>query len=138
MPAGDSLWRYLLILAVLGNCLPCFAPEDANRDRRVDLSDAVAQVRSLVEAAENQGAERIDIQKAIVAVSAIAGLGPRIEPQDPVSQQATTPFLDHFYCISEFSVVQDPSWGIPFLFENTAFSSSTIAPDVPPPRFAVV
>ena len=52
MPAGNQILRWVLTLVVLGNCLPYFAFEDVNRDRRVDLFDAVVQVRNMVDATQ--------------------------------------------------------------------------------------
>lgn len=136
MPAGNSLWRYLLILAVLGNCLPCFAPEDANRDRRIDLSDAVAQVRSLVDAVQSQEAGRIDIQKAIFAVNATAGLETVIQAAlDPSFDRgrisSATPWLSSSFFLSHPAVFS-------FLIFNppVRFDSLNVSPVSPPPELA--
>jgi hypothetical protein len=136
MPAGDSLWRYLLILAVLGNCLPCFAPEDANRDRRVDLSDAVVQVRSLVEAAQNQEAGRIDIQKAILAVNATAGLETVIQSEmDPSFDRgrisSVGPWLSSSFFLSHPAVFSSIIFNPPVRFD-----SLNVGPVSPPPELA--
>lgn len=136
MPAGNSLWRYLLILAVLGNCLPCFAPEDANRDRRIDLSDAVAQVRSLAEATQNQEAGRIHIQKAILAISATAGLETVIQSAlDPSFDRgrisSATPWLSSSFALSYPAVFSSVVINPPVRFD-----SLNVSPVSPPPELA--
>ena len=134
MRAGNPVLRLVVVLAVLGNCLPYFALEDANRDRRVDLSDAVTQVRSLVEAAQNENAEAIDIHKAILAINATAGLETVIAPQPSATQHLTAPPLSSPFCVGANTIPQNKGDGVPCIERRFLFSSMSIDPSVPPPR----
>jgi hypothetical protein len=135
MGAGNPVLRFVLILAVLGSCLPCFAPEDANRDRRIDLSDAVNQVQHLVAATQSNDATSIDIHKAILAINATAGLETVISPQPPAYSPSGMTVLDRIpYCPTVAVAAAD--WGDGALCIEPAclFSSLSIAPADPPPR----
>ena len=135
MPAGHSILRLVLILAVLGNCLPHFALQDANRDRRVDLSDAVAQVRSLVEAAQASGSAPLDIQKAILAVNATAGLETVIQPAADQSDTGrislTAPYL-----LSDLCWDQPVEAGLVRPDRSFRFDSLVHGPASPPPELS--
>jgi hypothetical protein len=133
MPAGHSILRLMLILAVLGNCLPGVTLEDANRDRRIDLSDAVAQVRHLVETARTSAPARVDFQKAIRAVQATAGL-------ETVIQAAADPADTGRLSMTVPGLLSDLAWSQPVACgrirpdTTCRFASLFPCPPSPPPE----
>ena len=133
MPAGNQILRWVLTLVVLGNCLPYFALEDVNRDRRVDLFDAVVQVRNMVDATQADKAVFITIQKAILAVSATAGL-------ETVIQCATDLFdagrlsMTASFLLSAFQWDQPSAAGLARPDQPVRFDSLVREPVLPPPE----
>ncbi|RZB30250.1 MAG: hypothetical protein SRB1_02530 [Desulfobacteraceae bacterium Eth-SRB1] len=124
----------ILIFAVLVSGLPSFIPEDANRDSRVDLKDAVLHIQDFARTADNPETFAANFENAVSALQALAGLKTVIKPADNAKSVTASPTLDSPYLISSFDFLfaqatySKPA-GQSFYYQSILFS-----PDSPPPQ----
>ena len=124
-----------LILTILATALPIFIPEDANRDSRVDLMDAVLHVQDFARTADNPAAFAANFENAVSALHALAGLKTVIRQADDAKSATASPTLDLPYLISSinFSLSLHNSSQ---LSEMTLFYKSFVSLlNSPPPQY---
>jgi hypothetical protein len=141
MRAARRLLTVILIVTVLFSGLPLFSPEDTNRDRRVDLEDAIVALRGLQALSEirawDSPAEvtlRSRLEKAMEAFKALVGEKSLVSPKEG---KALSSSIGHFVALL-------PSFSFEPLFRHErvlfpgkeSFLSIDIEPLTPPPRSA--
>jgi len=134
MRTAKQILTAIIALTLLSTGLPIFSPEDANRDTRVDLEDAILNVRAFVETAESPDAFRYQVEKAISTLYAVAGVKANIGPTKDAkskSSQFSPNFVylittnDSAFVFEICSQVIEPSF---------IFHSSALEPQTPPPK----
>jgi hypothetical protein len=130
-----------LVLALVFSGLPLFSPEDTNRDRRVDLEDAIVALRGLQALSEIRGWDspakvtlRSRLEKAMEAFKALAGEKSLVSTKEG---KALFSSIGHFVALL-------PSFSFEPLFRHErvlfpgkeSFLSIDIEPLTPPPRSA--
>ena len=139
MRTARHILSAILILALLSSGLPFFTPEDANRDSRVDLRDAIVAVRGLQAFSEIGGRDstkdltlRSRLEKALEAFKALAGEKSLVSAKDgkalPSSIGIFLALLPS--SISEPLLRPEP---LPISHKNN-FQSIDIEPLTPPPK----
>ena len=90
MQTARHILSALLILGLLSSGLPLTEPEDANRDKRVDLEDAILCIRDLVQTAETPGSFTVEVETAILALYQVADLKTSISPVNETKSKPTS------------------------------------------------
>ena len=136
MQAAKHICIAVLIVMMLSSGLPLFSPEDASRDGRVDLEDAILRVRDFARTAENPGAFTASVEKVLSTLCMVAGLKTVIKPATDTNSTNTTPGLDLPYLI--FSYDFTPSLKSCSQIPETPFHYQTLVftPSPRPPRAA--
>jgi len=125
----------ILILAMLSTGLPIFSPGDANRDSRVNLEDAILQVKDFVRTAETPAAFTSKIRKALSTLHVVAGLKTDIKPVKDAKSSNSLPALNPPYLINSITL-STPSSTCSQVSEQTFhYESILFPPTTPPPQF---
>lgn len=124
----------ILILSILATGLPVFSPEDANRDTRVDLKDAVLHVQNFAQTANNLEAFVINLENAVFVLQALAGLKTIIKPADNAKSATAPQGLVPLYLISSFDFSFSPAVCSKTAVQLFCYQSILFSPDSPPPQ----
>ena len=128
----------VLVFAILTAGLPLFSPEDANRDSRLDLKDAVLHVQDFARTADNPAAFAAGFEKAVSALQALAGLKTVIKPADNAKSTNTILSLDISYLTSSYNL----STTLNSYFQPTEksfyYQSITSTPASRPPQASLI
>jgi len=122
----------ILALALLSSGLPVFCPHDANRDRKVNLDDAILHVRDFADTAQKPASFESTVEKTIFTLHVLAGLKTHIKPTEEAKSTAFQ--LDSLYLPSLVD--------LPFHFHRCSqlnemvfsYESIVMTPDTPPPK----
>ena len=88
----------ILISTLLLSGLPLFSPEDASRNNRVDLEDAVLLVRDFARTAEDPAAFTASVQRVVSTMNVLAGLKAVISQTDDTKLKAASVCSD--FCLN--------------------------------------
>jgi hypothetical protein len=91
------------MMTLLVSGLPGFPPEDANRDVRVDLKDAILLVKDFAKTAEEPDSFVLKAEMAIAALHTAAGLTPVIKSHTESKANA----LDFSFLIPSYKFSTD-------------------------------
>lgn len=99
---GASMLKQLaiifLVMTVILPAVPHRSAGDANRDSRIDLSDAIANMRGLAQSAADPRDFREELGKAVTSIRTVAGLDRVIQTDD--GQAGTTAGSGQAYLLS--------------------------------------
>lgn len=138
MPATRHILSSILILVLLSSGMPLFSPEDASRDNRIDLRDAILQVKGFATSAEMPGTFAENMERVISTLNIVVGYTCGIQPPRDKTSSNTLLHLDPTYLVSSSDVLpQLNSYSI-ISQSSISFRSVLIAPKSPPPRFSFV
>ncbi len=134
MAAIRQILSTILIATVLISGLPLASLEDANRDRRVDLKDAILQVKEFSRLVDQPEAFSSSVEKVVETFNVVAGFKPSIRQTGKTESATGSYYLDPAYLIQTNGLlpVSIQLTKLPELSVNV--SSITIVPDSPPPR----
>lgn len=125
--------RLLLCIVVLGAGWPILAPQDINRDRNVDLIDALLTVRNFTRSAEAPENFQYLAKNAISTLQATAGLIPVLRTDTDASTVASAFGFNAVLTATAFlsppSATGEPVWMAVY-----RFASCSLDPETPPPR----
>lgn len=123
-----------LIFALVSSGLPFLSPQDANWDARVDLEDAIIQIKHFAKTADESGAFKPNVGKAISTLQMLAGLNTSIKSEG-TGKSIVRPFsLDLPYLISAY-IFSDCFFSYSWISEKDVYYQSAILiPSSPPPR----
>ncbi|MBW2031680.1 MAG: hypothetical protein JRH06_13065 [Deltaproteobacteria bacterium] len=122
-----------LVIALLFSGLPSLCPEDANRDMRVDLEDAILHVKDLAGTADDTPrAFASKIKRTLSTIYMLAGLKTVIKQAGDKRSTTTVPSLDLPYLISLINFPL-PSFNPSQLAEKTFLYESFMSPPILPP-----
>jgi hypothetical protein len=134
MQTARHILSALLVLGLLSSGLHLTGPEDANRDNRVDLEDAILSIRDFVQSAEEPFTFKFTTENAISVLRSVAGLKASIRPpkdtkaapssMSPYGQYLLPSVHDAFHL--DFSFIVDEH-----LF---SYESLSVKPPTPPPE----
>ena len=88
----------MLVMTVLFPAVPHRPAGDANRDNRIDLGDAIVNMRSLAQSAADPRDFREELGKAVTSIRTVAGLDHVIRTGD--GQAGTTAGSGQVYLLS--------------------------------------
>lgn len=125
-----------LAAALLTPRTPFFAPEDVNRDARVDLRDAVLGVRVLNESAQEAESFKTSLSKTISALRVLSGFKNVIKSDE---NTMTAVVLEHYgaYLTPFFDVSCFDSSILFSSFTNEQYRSITKDVPTPPPKILI-
>ncbi len=123
-----------LVALILFAGLPVFSPEDSTRDNKVDLADAILNVKGLAQTAEHQGSFTSGVENAILSLQVLAGLNTFIKSANTTKHNTTPPILDYPYLISSNSIPAESLDGLELTDKTLFFESTIYLPDKPPPE----
>lgn len=134
MQTAKNILSITLVFAMLASGLPLFTPEDANRDSRIDIKDAILSVRGLAQTADNPATFTANFENAVSSLEVLAGLKTIISSAGDAKSTPASPSLVPPYLISSF----DFSF-IPVAYSKTAvqffyYQSILSSPASPPPQ----
>jgi hypothetical protein len=123
--------HFILILTVTAMGLPQYMAGDLNRDREVDLADAVIGAKNLTLTLEKASSFTENVKSAISAIQLAAGLKAKIKAEDG-KKAFQNP--DQCFLIPATSVLNNSS--IIHLVSEEPLLNRTFAlpPQTPPPR----
>ena len=124
----------ILILSILATGLSIFSPEDANRDTRMDLKDAVLHVQNFAGTADNPSAFVINLENAVSVLQALAGLKTIIKPADNAKSATAPQGFVPLYLISSFDFSFSPAVCSKTAVQFFCYQSILFSPDSPPPQ----
>jgi len=126
--------RLLLCMLVLCAAWPPFAPQDINRDRNIDLTDAVLTVRDFANSAEQPDQFRQRVQAAVSTLQATAGLITVLcDDNNAKASLGSSPVLPGLLKATVL-IIPPPGFKEPIFAAAQPFTSHTIVPETPPPR----
>ena len=139
MQPTKHLLSAILIITVLFSGLPLFSPQDVNRDRTVDLEDAIVALRGLQALSEIRGWDspaevtlRSRLEKAMEAFKALAGEKSLVSTKEG---KAFSSSIGHFVALLPSSSFEPLFRHERVLFPGKeSFLSIDIEPLTPPPR----
>ena len=134
MQATRQILSAVLVFTILLSGLPLFSPEDANRDSRMDLGDAILNVMDLARTIEEPGEFTASMAKALSTLHLLAGLKTVIKGEGTAKSNVTSSSLDLPCLITALSFL-NPSTSYYRVFEkNLSYHSLILTPSSPPPR----
>ena len=93
MQATKQILSAVLVFTVLVSGLPLFSPEDANRDTRIDLKDAILRVKDFARSADHSASFPSKFENVLSALSTVAGLKAAIQPPKKTQSVKSFPCL---------------------------------------------
>lgn len=112
------------------------SPEDANRDKRVDLEDAILHLKEFAKTAENHDSFVFVAEKTISTLKVLAGVNCKIGPNEETKSKASAVSLKYLYLPTtiDLTVRSENS----FALDESSFSYQSISkkPVTPPPERA--
>ncbi len=134
MRTAKQILTAIVALTLLSSGLPMFSPEDANRDKKVDLEDAILNIRDFAKTADSPDGFMLQAEKIISTLNVLAGVKSNIGPAEETKSKASSASFHLFYlpttidsgfCPVTCFVSKDPS----FLYQ-----SISTKPQTPPPE----
>jgi len=126
----------VLVLLLLSSGMPAFSPEDASRDRRVDLRDAILLVKDFATSAENPESFSESMGRVVSTLNVVVGFASSIQPSSERSSANAPLLVDLTYLVSSSNDLPIPNTYSMKYPRSATFKSVTIAPTLPPPRTA--
>ena len=123
-----------LIVALLFSGLPPLIPEDATRDTRVDLKDAILLVREFARTAENPADFSASVKRAVSALHAAAGLKTMIKSEGSPKSTAPPFFIRLPYLVGSFHHFFPSTDGVKISEPSIIYRSVDLRSDSPPPE----
>lgn len=124
----------ILAVAVISSGLPVVAPEDAFRDHKVDLKDAILLVRDFAGTAENPVDFSARVKRAVSALHAAAGLKTVIKSDGGPKSTVSPLFVQLPFLICLHHHLLPPTESVKVLEMSKNYQNVDITPDSPPPR----
>jgi len=134
MQTARHILSATLVLAMLVSGLPSFIPEDANRDSRVDLKDAILCVQDFAKAADNPATFTANFEKAVSALQALAGLKTVIKSADNAKSTNTILSPDISCLTSSYNLSTTLNSYFQLAEESFYYKSILSSPSSPPPQ----
>jgi len=134
MQTARHILSAILVFAMLASGLPLFSPEDANRDSRVDLEDAILCVQDFARTADNPAAFTANFEKTVSALQVVAGLKTVITSAGDAKSITASPGLDSPYLIASFDFSFAPAACSEPAAQLFYYQSILFSPDSPPPQ----
>jgi hypothetical protein len=136
MQSARHILTVLLLFGLLASGLPLKSAEDANRDNRVDLADAILCIRDFVRTAEEPGSFAFEVETVFTVLNHVAGLKRSIRPASEEKSKPVSLTLSGFYLVSSVDK--------PFRVDNSFLlaeqgvhhESLSLEPTTPPPKRA--
>jgi hypothetical protein len=113
----------ILIAAMLTAGTYIFRPEDASRDSRIDLQDAILQVKKFVRTADEPATFTASVERVISTLNVVAGLKTVIRQAEPANSFSKSTAYNDFYLTSlcDYPILPDHSSRIceqSFIYES--------------------
>jgi len=128
------LFCLFLISALLASGLPVLSPEDADRDQRIDLKDAILHLQQMTQPTENKGTFKSHLQNAFETFYVLAGLKTVIKEDNSAKSGTTLFVLDSPYLITSAQLFIPEDRGMAIFAHTFRYHSISIAPTSPPPK----
>jgi len=134
MRTAKQILTAIVALTLLSSGLPMFSPEDANRDKRVDLEDAILNLKDFAKTATSPDGFMLEAEKVISTLKVLAGVKSNIGPAEETKSKASSGSFALFYLPTTIDsemhsdtcfVIKEPS----FLYQ-----SISAQPQTPPPE----
>jgi len=138
MQTARYILSTILVFAILASGLPFFSPEDANRDSRVDIRDAVLCVQDFARTADTPEAFKANFENAVSALQVVAGLKTVITSAGDTKSLTASPTLDSPYLTSLFDFSLAPAACSKPAGQSFQYQSVLSSPDSPPPRYSSI
>jgi len=133
MRAIRQIIPFFLVLSLTVTGIPFLSPNDANRDRKVDLQDAVILVKSVVGTAAEPGPFNIQVTNAVTALQTVAELTTIITVDDSRASSIHSASLVAYLPSDSIAIMSFPD-GERVDSPDYPFTSITPVPIPHPPR----
>ena len=134
MRTARQILTSITVLLILSSGLPVFSPEDASRDSRVNLEDAILNVRDFTRTADDPEAFSSGLEKAIVTLKVVAGLKTYYKPADDSKSSNVLSNINLIYLIPSIdNVILSKSY-TPVSIVSFNSDSILFLPETPPPQ----
>lgn len=134
MRTAKQILTAIIALTLLSTGLPVFSPEDANRDTRVDLEDAILQVKAFSETAERPDGFGYQVEKAISTLHAVAGVKMNIGTANDAKSKSSQSSQNFVYLITTTDSAFAFEISSQVIEPSFIFKSHALEPQTPPPE----
>ena len=121
-------------MMILSSGMPVFNPEDANRDSRINLEDAILHVRDFARTADDPEAFTSGLGKAIATLKAVAGLKSYYKPANDSKSSNKLTNLNTIYLIPSINILIPSESYSPVSIVSSDYDSIPFLPETPPPQ----
>jgi hypothetical protein len=123
-----------LVMVLLCSGFPLFDYEDANRDTRVDLEDAILHVRGFSAVADDPESFMPQAERAIATLRVLAGVKANIKPAGDAKSKPSLLSLELLYIPTTldstgYSEISSELAELKILYQSISFK-----PETPPPE----
>ena len=122
----------VLVIGLLFAGLPQFCPEDADQNTRVDLGDAIQQVRNLIQSVNNPENFSGSFGRAISTLTVLAGIKTVIKTDSKANVSATGNLLNIPFLISKIYLIKNSEQFVKIAAVSISYQSIDYTPDCPP------
>jgi hypothetical protein len=134
MRTAKQILTAIVALTLLSSGLPMFSPEDANRDKKVDLEDAILNIRDFAKTADSPDGFMLQAEKIISTLRVLAGVKTNIGTGEGMKSKAFSASFQLFYLpttidLEVYSDICFPLNELSFLYQ-----SISVEPQTPPPE----
>ena len=134
MRIARPIFTSILVLMILSSGLPVFSPEDANRDSRVNLEDAILNVRDFARTADDIEAFSSELGKAIITLKVVAGLKTYYKPANDSTSSNFLSNLNLIYIIPSIDILIPSERHSQVSIVSSKSDSISVLPETPPPQ----
>ena len=136
MRTAKKILTAIVALTLLSSGLPMFSPEDANRDKRVDLEDAILNIKDFAKTADSPDGFMLQAEKIISTLNVLAGVKSNIRPAEETKSKTSSTGFHLFYLPA--TINSDVHSDTCFVTEEPSFlyQSISVEPQTPPPERA--
>ena len=134
MRTARQILTSILVLMILSSGLPVISHEDANRDSRINLEDAILNVRDFARTADNLEAFSSGLGKAIITLKVVAGLKTYYKPTNDSNSPNLLSNLNLIYLISSIDNIIPSKRYTPVSIVSFKCDSILFLPETPPPQ----
>ena len=134
MPTLKHLLSAWVIFALVASGLPVFNSHDASRNMRIDLEDAILNVKDLVQSSESSGEFVLEAGNVISTLRILAGLKADLRPAHDAKSRASQVGGELVYLLPFSNSSIYPETCSSLNETSISYESVVVNPDTPPPK----
>lgn len=126
----------VVVLALVASGFPVFNSQDASRNMRIDLEDAILHLKDFVQSSDSSDGFLSDARGVISTLRILAGLKADLRPANDAKSKASQVGVDLVYLLPSSGPSMKPETCWPANHRSISYESVFLTPDTPPPKLA--